>query len=71
MTAAAGRTEGAIIDPRSGTAGEERACERASGSRPRLVRSSGFDEWKPPNCGPERPSRINREDDSAFAMVGR
>ncbi|MEF8863670.1 MAG: SOS response-associated peptidase, partial [Haloarculaceae archaeon] len=39
-------------------------------SRPCLVLSSGFYEWRETGGGPKRPYRIYREDAPAFAMAG-
>jgi len=62
--------EEGIINARSETADEKRVFERAWESRPCLVPSSGFYEWKSPNGGSKQPYRIYREDDPAFAMAG-
>ena len=62
--------EEGIINARSETADEKRVFERAWESRPCLVLSSGFYEWKSPNGGSKQPYRIHREDDPAFAMAG-
>lgn len=61
--------EGAI-NARSETANEKRLFERAWESRPCLVLSSGFYEWRSSNGGPKQPYRVYRENDSAFAMAG-
>jgi len=62
--------EEGIINARSETAPEKRVFEGAWRSRPCLVLSSGFYEWKSPNGGPKQPYRIHREDDTPFAMAG-
>lgn len=62
--------EEGIINARSETAAEKRVFESAWDSRPCLVLSSGFYEWKSRNGGPKRPYRIHRDDDPAFAMAG-
>jgi len=62
--------EEGIINARSETADEKRVFERVWESRPCLVPSSGFYEWKAPNGGTKQPYRIFREDDLAFAMAG-
>ncbi|MDS0243626.1 SOS response-associated peptidase [Haloferax sp. S2CR25-2] len=62
--------EEGIINARSETADEKSAFRRAWKSRPSLVLSSGFHEWKSPNSGSKQPYRIHREDDPAFAMAG-
>ena len=59
-----------IINARSETAGEKRSFESAWESRPCLVLTSGFYEWKRTNGGPKQPYRIYREDAGAFAMAG-
>jgi len=59
-----------IVNARSETADEKRAFERAWESRPCLVLSSGFYEWKSANGGPKQPYRIYRENGPAFAMAG-
>jgi putative SOS response-associated peptidase YedK len=61
--------EEGIINARSETADEKRVFEQAWESRPCLVLSSGFYEWKSPNGGSKQPYRIYREDDPAFAMA--
>ncbi len=58
------------INTRSETADEKRVFEQAWESRPCLVLSSGFYEWKSQNGGPKQPYRIYREDDPTFAMAG-
>jgi putative SOS response-associated peptidase YedK len=62
--------EEGIINARSETADEKRVFEQAWESRPCLVLSSGFYEWKAQNGGPKQPYRIYREADPAFAMAG-
>jgi len=47
--------EEGIINARSETADEKRVFERAWESRPCLVPSSGFYEWKSPNGGSKQP----------------
>jgi len=59
-----------LINARSETADEKRAFARAWESRPCLVLSSGFYEWRRGNGGPKQPYRIYREDASAFALAG-
>jgi putative SOS response-associated peptidase YedK len=59
-----------LINARAETAHEKRSFERAWESRPCLVLSSGFYEWRSRNGGPKRPYRIYREDAPAFAMAG-
>lgn len=58
------------INARSETADEKRVFERAWESRPCLVLSSGFYEWRSPNGGPKQPFRVYRENGPAFAMAG-
>jgi putative SOS response-associated peptidase YedK len=62
--------EEGIVNARAETVDEKRVFERAWESRPCLVPSSGFYEWRSTNGGPKRPYRIHREDDPAFAMAG-
>jgi len=62
--------EEGFINARSETAHEKPAFENAWGSRPCLVLSSGFYEWKATERGPKQPYRVYREDDVAFAMAG-
>jgi putative SOS response-associated peptidase YedK len=59
-----------FINARSETASEKRSFADAWESRPCLVLSSGFYEWKATNGGPKRPYRVYREDAPAFAMAG-
>jgi putative SOS response-associated peptidase YedK len=59
-----------IVNARSETVEEKRAFARAWDSRPCLVLSSGFYEWKSSATGSKRPYRIYRENDPAFAMAG-
>ena len=59
-----------IINARSETAAEKNAFRDAWGSRPCLVLSSGFYEWKDTNGGPKEPYRVYRPDDPTFAMAG-
>lgn len=59
-----------IINARSETAAEKNAFRDAWDSRPCLVLSSGFYEWKDTNGGPKEPYRVYRPDDPAFAMAG-
>lgn len=59
-----------FINARAETAAEKRSFADAWESRPCLVLSSGFYEWKTSNGGPKRPFRIYRDDDPAFAMAG-
>jgi len=58
-----------FINARAETAHEKRSFADSWESRPCLVLSSGFYEWKG-NGGPKEPYRIYREDDPAFAMAG-
>lgn len=58
-----------MINARSETADEKRVFEEAWESRPCLVLSSGFYEWRAPNGGPKQPYRVHREGD-AMAMAG-
>lgn len=60
----------AIINARAETADETNVFEDAWESRPCLVLSSGFYEWKTPNGGTKQPYRVHRTDDPAFAMAG-
>ncbi|MFC4360263.1 SOS response-associated peptidase [Halobium salinum] len=62
--------EEGIINARSETADKKRVFKRAWESRPCLVLSSGFYEWKSANGGPKQPYRIHRENGPAFAMAG-
>jgi putative SOS response-associated peptidase YedK len=62
--------EEGFINARSETAAEKPAFEDAWKSRPCLVLSSGFYEWKDVERGPKQPYRVHREDDVAFAMAG-
>jgi len=62
--------ETGIINARSESADEKRVFQRAWESRPCLVLSSGFYEWRAPDGGPKQPYRIHRPDDPAFAMAG-
>lgn len=66
----ADQPEEGIINARSETADEKRVFERAWESRPCLVLSSGFYEWRSPNGGSKQPYRVYREDGPAFAMAG-
>ncbi|MFB6080607.1 MAG: SOS response-associated peptidase [Haloferacaceae archaeon] len=59
-----------MINARAETAGEKRAFRDAWESRPCLVLSSGFYEWRSRDGGPKRPYRIYRSDAPAFAMAG-
>ncbi len=59
-----------MINARSETADEKRVFTKAWESRPCLVLSSGFYEWRAPNGGEKQPYRIHRENDPAFAMAG-
>lgn len=59
-----------IINARSETADEKRVFKNAWESRPCLVLSSGFYEWRSRNGGPKQPYRIHREDNPLFAMAG-
>lgn len=62
--------EEGFINARSETAAEKSAFEDAWGSRPCLVLSSGFYEWKAVERGPKQPFRVYRDGDVAFAMAG-
>jgi putative SOS response-associated peptidase YedK len=77
--------EEGFINARSETAAEKPAFEDAWESRPCLVLSSGFYEWKETERGSKQPYRVHREnsegrspsgsrpragDDVAFAMAG-
>jgi putative SOS response-associated peptidase YedK len=59
-----------FINARSETAAEKRSFVDAWESRPCLVLSSGFYEWRETGGGPKRPYRVYREDAPAFAMAG-
>lgn len=59
-----------FINARSETAPEKPAFRDAWESRPCLVLSSGFYDWKPADRGQKQPYRFHREDDVAFAMAG-
>lgn len=59
-----------LINARSETAGEKRSFADAWESRPCLVLSSGFYEWRETNGGPKRPYRVYRENAPAFAIAG-
>ncbi|MFC4440147.1 MULTISPECIES: SOS response-associated peptidase [Natrialbaceae] len=59
-----------FINARSETAHEKPAFRHAWKTRPCLVLSTGFYEWKQPNGSPKQPYRVYREDDPAFAMAG-
>lgn len=59
-----------IINARSETVAEKPVFEDAWESRPCLVLSTGFYEWRERNGGSKRPYRVYREDDPAFAMAG-
>lgn len=59
-----------FINARAETADEKPAFEDAWASRPCLVLSSGFYEWKETDRGTKQPYRVYREDDAAFAMAG-
>ncbi|MFB6300228.1 MAG: SOS response-associated peptidase [Halobacteriales archaeon] len=60
----------AFVNARSETAHEKPAFQDAWASRPCLILSSGFYEWRQRNGGAKQPYRIYREDDVAFAMAG-
>lgn len=62
--------EEGFINARSDTVHEKPAFADAWESRPCLVLSSGFYEWKDVARGPKQPYRVYREDDIAFAMAG-
>jgi putative SOS response-associated peptidase YedK len=62
--------EGGHINARAETVAEKPAFADAWESRPCLVLSSGFYEWKDVERGGKRPYRVHREDDLAFAMAG-
>jgi len=59
-----------FINARAETAHEKPAFSDAWESRPCLVLSSGFYEWKETARGPKQPYRVYREDDPVFAMAG-
>ncbi len=59
-----------FINARSETAAEKPAFADAWESRPCLVLSSGFYDWKPAERGTKRPYRFHRKNDVAFAMAG-
>ncbi|WP_136715644.1 SOS response-associated peptidase [Halorientalis salina] len=59
-----------FINARAETAGDKPAFSDAWESRPCLVLSSGFYEWKETARGPKQPYRVYREDDPVFAMAG-
>lgn len=60
-----------MINARSETAHEKRPFQRAWESRPCLVLSTGFYEWKAGNGGPKQPYRVFRDAETpAFAMAG-
>jgi len=59
-----------FINARAETAHEKPAFSDAWESRPCLVLSSGFYEWKETGRGRKQPYRVYREDDPAFAMAG-
>jgi putative SOS response-associated peptidase YedK len=62
--------ESTYINARSETVDEKRPFQNAWESRPCLVLSSGFYEWKDLNGGSKQPYRVYRTGDSAFAMAG-
>jgi putative SOS response-associated peptidase YedK len=66
----AGADEGGHINARAETVAEKPAFADAWESRPCLVLSSGFYEWKDTGRGGKRPYRVHREGDVAFAMAG-
>lgn len=59
-----------IVNARAESADEKPVFRDAWESRPCLVLSSGFYEWRERNGGPKRPYRVYRKDDPAFAMAG-
>ncbi|WP_247009519.1 SOS response-associated peptidase [Halorientalis litorea] len=59
-----------LINARAETVAEKPAFADAWESRPCLVLSSGFYEWKDTERGGTRPYRVHRADDVAFAMAG-
>jgi putative SOS response-associated peptidase YedK len=63
-------TDEGLINARAETAGEKRSFADAWESRPCLVLSSGFYEWRETGGGPKRPYRVYREDAPAFAIAG-
>ncbi|MFC6940285.1 SOS response-associated peptidase [Salinirubellus sp. GCM10025818] len=63
-------TDEGLINARAQTAGEKRSFADAWESRPCLVLSSGFCEWRETGGGPKRPYRVYREDAPAFAIAG-
>ena len=62
--------EEGLVNARSETVAEKRVFRDAWESRPCLVLSSGFYEWRERDGGPKRPYRIYRDDAPAFAMAG-
>jgi putative SOS response-associated peptidase YedK len=66
----AGPEKEGFINARSETVAGKPAFADAWESRPCLVLSSGFYEWKETDRGGKRPYRVYREDDVAFAMAG-
>jgi len=62
--------EEGFINARSETAHEKSAFADAWESRPCLVLSSGFYEWKDTERGHKQPYRVHRKDDPAFTMAG-
>ncbi|MFB6083322.1 MAG: SOS response-associated peptidase [Halorientalis sp.] len=59
-----------FVNARSETAPEKPAFRDAWESRPCLVLSSGFYDWKSVERGPNQPYRFHVEDSVAFAMAG-
>lgn len=62
--------EEGLINARSETAADKGVFQNAWESRPCLVLSSGFYEWRQRNGGPKQPYRIHRDDAPGFAMAG-
>lgn len=59
-----------LINARSETVDEKRPFRDAWTNRPCLVLTSGFYEWRTTQTGPNRPFRIYRAGDQAFALAG-
>ena len=66
----AGPDHDGFINARAETAHEKPAFKEAWESRPCLVLTSGFYEWRAADRGPKQPFRIYRPGDPAFAMAG-
>lgn len=59
-----------LINARSETVAEKSVFKHAWETRPCLVLSSGFYEWKDTDGKTKQPYRIYRKDDPVFAMAG-